>query len=228
MQPIAFRSSSKRFKRRRVVSNSESHNPHSFDNQTDSQRDKGESDDEGSDDNDVPVRRRIVQGVVQEPEKKEPAAEIKNGDIVDLDPLPQLQGAGRSQIERLMKRRKPDTNIDTAGDDGDTAVFRKQLAGCADEVDNETYSALPVEKFGARMLAAMGWKPDNRDSGDKVEKQRVQRPAGLGLGAKPGDTRGDAVPPTHRRSLNGTRGAAASSSGGSNSASRHPNTVQRQ
>lgn len=226
MQPISFRSTSKRVKRRRVVANddngsalSPSRNAHSFGNQPAHEDDEGikvEDDDEDGDVADLPVCRRIVQGVVQEAEKKTPA----KGEAVkedELQPLPQLESNCRSQIERLMNRRKANPLSDEPDAD-DGAKFRKQLASCADEVDDDTYATVPVEKFGARMLAAMGWKPDKRGDGDDgddaVEKQRVQRPAGLGLGAKLIDT-GSPAPPTHRRCLNERRDGANGTTGAS-------------
>lgn len=236
MQPIQFRSSSRRFKRRRVVNNDQHHNgdplstsgnADSFGNQPSDGRQENDSgvgnDEEDSDDPDMPVCRRIVQGVVQEPEKKQHPVKVKEQDgaavnaDADLEPLPLLESNGRSQIERLMKRRTATSSHSNEPDDADRdegAIFRKQLAGCAEEVDDDTYTTVPVEKFGARMLAAMGWKPEKRGDADEdanvVEKQRVQRPAGLGLGAKLTHTgnHGEAAPLTHRRRTNGRLGVA--------------------
>ncbi|KAF9976611.1 hypothetical protein BGZ73_008214 [Actinomortierella ambigua] len=66
------------------------------------------------------------------------------------------------------------------GDDLET--FQNDLDQLPDEATLEDYEKVPVEEFGAALLRGMGWKGDEKGSSPVLYQQR---PALLGLGAKP-------------------------------------------
>ncbi len=208
MQQPSLRLANRRLKRRRAQRRANNNDaaraaPSIFDG--------AESD---GDDEAAPVRRRILGGVKQVPEVEEKTSQnsqAPNSDAADAPPrnpwvvkeapLPAVArsapGEPRSQIARLMARRR------ASGDDvkqvkDDAAQFRDDIARCAD-VDEADYDVISVEKFGARMLAAMGWSPPQNQAAEADDAAPVRRPARLGLGAKLGDD-GEPPPPTHSRS----------------------------
>ncbi|KAG0264771.1 hypothetical protein DFQ27_001043 [Actinomortierella ambigua] len=80
-----------------------------------------------------------------------------------------------SQPELMLGRQE---NI--RGDDLD--AFQKDLDHLPDEATLDDYDRVPVEEFGAALLRGMGWKGTEKGSSPVLYHQR---PALLGLGAKP-------------------------------------------
>lgn len=206
MQPQSLRFNSKRVKRRRVQ-----RDKHVEDDSVFADSDSGEEDER------APIRRRIVDGVKQVSNGvvNQSAADRRDNIIDEGDKNVQASDKGaraepprgsvvtpagvdepRSQIARLIARRR------ARGDDGtelndENAQFRADVERCAD-VDVNDYDVVAVDKFGARLLAAMGWRPPENHSNDS-DDMPVRRPARLGLGAKL-DANGEPPPATHSRS----------------------------
>ncbi|KAG8904638.1 hypothetical protein FRB99_001403 [Tulasnella sp. 403] len=65
----------------------------------------------------------------------------------------------------------------------EAAALQRDLVDLPDEATAEGYARVPVEQFGAAMLRGMGWKPPAK--GEDEPWVPGQRPALLGLGAKP-------------------------------------------
>ncbi|KAG0225950.1 hypothetical protein BGW41_004454 [Actinomortierella wolfii] len=105
----------------------------------------------------------------------------------------------------------------------DLEAFQNDLDNLPDEATLDDYEKVPVEEFGAALLRGMGWKGDTNGVSPVLYQQR---PALLGLGAKPrepepvtkkyvkpGETRQPVS--SHASEHSSSRSSPLSSSGGS-------------